>query len=85
MIGLLEDFYANQLEQITPTRLLVKRLQPGTYRIEPGFSLIAKKLPATLQQLYLVRGQAEMQTFAAYLKKSWQQQSDLAVTGVKAS
>ena len=71
---LLDAFYANQPEPITPARLLVKRFHPGTYRIEPGFSSIVKELPVSLKKEYLACGQAEMQMFTAYLKKCWQQQ-----------
>lgn len=71
---LLNAFYANQQTSINPAHLLVKRFQPGTYRIEPGFSLAIKELPISLQADYLARGQLEMQTFTAYLKRRWQKQ-----------
>lgn len=71
--GLLEAFYAEQEIQINPARLLVKRLHPGTYRIEPGFSLVVKELPDDLKATYLARGQAEMQAFTTSLKRQWQQ------------
>jgi hypothetical protein len=70
---LLDAFYAEQERQTTPARLLVKRLRPGTYRIEPGFSLVVKELPADLKASYLARGQAEMQALASSLKRQWQQ------------
>jgi hypothetical protein len=71
--GLLEAFYAEQERQTNPARLLVKRLHPGTYRIEPGFSLVVKELPDDLKAAYLARGQAEMQAFTFSLKRQWQQ------------
>ena len=70
--GLLEAFYAEQEMQTNPARLLVKRLQPGTYRIEPGFSFAEKELPEDLKASYLERGQAEMQAFTTFLKRQWQ-------------
>lgn len=70
---LLDAFYAEQEMQTNPVRLLVKRLQPGTYRIEPGFSFMEKELPNDLKMIYLARGQAEMQAFTTSLKKQWQQ------------
>ncbi len=70
---LLDIFYAEQDMQTNSARLLVKRFHPGTYRIEPGFSLAVKELPASLKATYLARGQAEMQAFTAFLKKQWQQ------------
>lgn len=66
---LLDAFYAEQVRQTTPARLLVNRLRPGTYRIEPGFSLMVKELPADLKASYLALGQA----FASSLKRQWQQ------------
>jgi hypothetical protein len=65
---LLDVFYTEQEVQANPVRLLVKRLQPGTYRIEPGLSLMVKELPDDLKATYLARGQAEMQMFTAFLK-----------------
>jgi hypothetical protein len=70
MRELLTAFYTQQPEQSNPARLLVRRLQPGKYRLEPGFSLAAKELPDSLKAEYLARGQAEMQAFTAYLKGS---------------
>ena len=70
---LLDAFYADQTEQTPPTRLLVKRLEPGRCRIAPGFSLEAEDLPDHLKATYLARGQAEMQAFTRYLKRQWQQ------------
>jgi len=70
---LLDVFCAEQEIQTNPVRLLVRRLQPGTYRIEPGFSLVGKGLPADLKATYLARGQAEMQAFTTFLKGQWQQ------------
>ena len=69
---LLDAFYTEQEMQTNPARLLVKRLHPGTYRIEPGFSLVIKELPDDLKATYLARGQAEMQAFTSYLKRQWQ-------------
>ncbi len=74
--GLLEAFYAEQERQASPARLLVKRLHPGTYRIEPGFSLVGKELPDDLKATYLARGQAEMQAFTCSLKRQWQQRQN---------
>ena len=71
--GLLEAFYVEQEMQTNPARLLVKRLRPGTYRIEPGFSFVVKELPDDLKETYLARGLAEMQAFTTSLKKRWQQ------------
>ncbi len=71
--GLLDAFYAEQEMQTNPVRLLVKRLHPGTYRIEPGFSLVIKELPDDLKATYLARGQAEMQAFTSSLKRQWQE------------
>lgn len=68
MRGLLAVFYTRQPEQTHPARLLVRRLQPGKYRLEPGFSLAAKELPASLKAEYLTRGQTETQAFTSYLK-----------------
>lgn len=70
---LLDAFYTSQQTLINPARLLVKRLHPGTYRIEPGFSLAVKELPDSLKPNYLARGQAEMQAFTTYLKRRWRQ------------
>jgi hypothetical protein len=70
---LLDAFYAEQEMQTNPARLLVKRLHPGTYRIEPGFSFVVKELPDDLKATYLARGQAEMQAFTSSLKRQWQQ------------
>ncbi len=69
---LLDAFYAEQEMQTNPTRLLVKRLHPGTYRIEPGFSFVVKELPDDLKATYLARGQAEMQAFTSSLKRQWE-------------
>jgi len=69
---LLGAFYKEQEMQTNPARLLVKRLHPGTYRIEPGFSLVVKELPDDLKATYLARGQAEMQAFTCFLKRQWQ-------------
>jgi len=71
--GLLDAFYAEQEMQTNPARLLVKRLHPGTYRIEPGFSRVVKELPDDLKATYLAHGQAEMQAFTSFLKRQWQQ------------
>ena len=71
--ALLDAFYGEQEMQTNPARLLVRRLQPGTYRIEPGFSLVVKELPDDLKATYLARGQAEMQAFTSFLKRQWQQ------------
>jgi len=68
---MLDGFYASQLEQTNPARLLVKRLHPGTYRIEPGFTWTAKELPECFKASYLERGQEEMQAFTNYLKRCW--------------
>jgi hypothetical protein len=68
---LLDAFYAEQEMRTNPARLLVKRLQPGTYRIEPGFSFAEKELPEDLKATYLARGQAEMQAFTTFLKRQW--------------
>ncbi len=70
---LLDAFYAEQEMQTNPARLLMRRLQPGTYRIEPGFSLVGKELPDELKATYLARGRAEMQAFTTFLKRQWQQ------------
>jgi len=70
---LLDSFYTNQQTHINPARLLVKRLHPGTYRVEPGFSLAVKELPDFLKTSYLARGQAEMQVFTSYLERRWLQ------------
>jgi len=80
LTGLLDAFYTEQEMQASPTRLLVKRLQPGTYRIEPGFSLVVKELPDDLRATYLARGQAEMQMFTTSLKRQWQQSRNLEVS-----
>ena len=66
---LFDAFYAEQERQTNPPRLLVRRLHPGTYRIEPGFSLVVKELPDDLKATYLARGQAEMQAFTSSLKR----------------
>ena len=70
---LLDAFYVEQERQTNPARLLVRRLHPGTYRIEPGFSLMVKVLPDDLKATYLALGQAEMQAFTTSLKRRWQQ------------
>ncbi len=70
---LLDTFYAEQGIQTSPTRLLVKHLHPGTYRLEPGLSLVAKELPDELKAAYLARSQAEMLAFTTFLKQQWQQ------------
>lgn len=70
---LLNAFYVEQERQTNPARLLVRRMHPGTYRIEPGFSLVVKELPDDLKATYLARGQAEMQAFTTSLKRQWQQ------------
>jgi hypothetical protein len=72
--ALLDAFYTNQQEPITPARLLIKRFHPGTYRIEPGFSTAMKEFPASLKREYLACGQAEMRAFTTYLLRYWQQQ-----------
>jgi hypothetical protein len=72
---LLDAFYAEREEQPNPARLLVRRLHPGTYRIEPGFSFVRKELPDDLKATYLARGQAEMQAFTSALKRQWQQEA----------
>jgi hypothetical protein len=77
---LLDVFYAQQGMQTNPARLLVRRLQPGTYRIEPGFSLVAKELPPDLNATYLARGQTEMRAFASYLRRQWQQNQGISIT-----
>jgi hypothetical protein len=59
--------------QTNPARLLVRRLHPGTYRIEPGFGLVINELPDDLKATYLARGQAEMQAFTSSLMRQWQQ------------
>ena len=74
---LLDVFYAEQERQTHPARLLVRRFHPGTYRIEPGFSLVGKELPDDLKATYLARGQAEMQAFTSSLKRQWQQSLSL--------
>lgn len=71
--SLLDAFYTEQGTQTSSTRLLVKRLHPGTYRLEPGLSHIAKELPDDIKSIYLARGQAEMLAFTAFLKRQWQQ------------
>ena len=71
--SLLDAFYAEQGMHISPTRLLIKRLHAGTYRLEPGLSLVAKELPDDLKADYLGRGQAEMRAFTTFLKEQWQQ------------
>lgn len=48
-------------------------LHAGTYRLEPGLSLVAKELPDDLKADYLGRGQAEMRAFTTSLKEQWQQ------------
>lgn len=68
---MLDSFYAGQQEPTNPARLLVKRLHPGTYRIEPGFSRTAKELPECFKASYLERGQEEMRAFTDYLKRRW--------------
>jgi len=70
---LLDAFYTSQTTYNNPAQLLVRRLHPGTYRIEPGFSLAVKELPDFLKPGYLARGQAEMQAFTTYLKRRWRQ------------
>jgi hypothetical protein len=65
--ALLEDFYTNRATNAA--RLVIKRLQPGTYRLEPGFSRVAAEMPAHLKARYLLLGQAEMQDFTVYLKQ----------------
>lgn len=74
---LLDAFYAEQEKQTHPARLLVRRFHPGTYRIEPGFSLVGKELPDDLKATYLARGQAEMQAFTSSLKRQWRQSLSL--------
>ncbi len=71
IIELLDAFYVEQERPVDPVRLFVKRLRPGTYRIEPGFSQLAKELPDDLKATYLARGQAEMQALACSLKTQW--------------
>ena len=75
LIDLLDAFYASQLEQ-NPARLLVKRREPGMYRIAPGFSASAKEIPDAFKASYLARGQAEIQAFTCFLKRQWQQRQD---------
>ena len=70
---LLDTFYADQPEQTSPSRLLLKRFEPGTCRIAPGFSSHVEDLPEHFKAIYLAHGQAEMQAFTHYLKKLWQQ------------
>lgn len=70
---LLDAFYASRKGQENSARLLVRRFRPGTYRIEPGFSLAVKELPDDLKAVYLERGQAEMQAFTQALRKRWQE------------
>ncbi|MBV8695627.1 MAG: hypothetical protein JO125_17285 [Chloroflexi bacterium] len=72
LIDLLDAFYASQPEQKNPARLLVKRREPGMYRIAPGFSTSAKEIPDFLKAGYLARGQAQMKSFTRYLKRQWQ-------------
>ena len=64
---LLDGFYADR--ETTGARLVVKRLQPGTYRIEPCFSCAVEKMPTDLKAYYLECGKAEMQAFTTYLKQ----------------
>lgn len=67
--ALFDAFYTGQSEQINSARLLVRRLRPGTYRLEPGFSHATKELPAQFAREYLASGQAEMQRFTSFLQR----------------
>lgn len=69
--ALLDSFYTDQPAHVNPARLLVKRLHPGTYRIEPGFSLAVKELPRQFAREYLACGQAEMQHFTSFLQQNF--------------
>ncbi len=71
IIELLDGFYVDQQEQTNPARLVVNRMHPGTYRIEPGFSRTRKELPECYKAYYLARGQEEMHKFTDYLKRQW--------------
>lgn len=62
LVELLDSFYTTRPGQSSsPVRLLVKRFEPGTYRIEPGFSKLLKTLPEQSRSLYLQRSRGEMQ------------------------
>src|SRR2546421_3486858 len=74
---LLDAFYLEQEKQTHPAHLLVRRFHPGTYRIEPGFSLVENELPDDLKATYLARGQNEMQAFTSSLKRQWLQSLSL--------
>lgn len=67
IISLLESFYADR--ETNAARLIVKRLQPGMYRLEPGFSRVAAEIPAEIKAGYLERGQAEMRALTSYLQQ----------------
>ena len=71
IIELLSTFSQSQERHTQSSRLFVKRLHSGLYRIEPAFSMAVKKLPDNLTATYLVHGQTEMRNFADFLKKEW--------------
>jgi hypothetical protein len=78
LIDQLDAFYVDQQEQ-NPARLLVKRREPGMYRIAPGFSISAKEIPDFLKAGYLARGQAQMKSFTRCLKRQWQLRQEVLV------
>lgn len=72
LIALLDAFYTEQERSLTSARLLIKRFRsPGIYRIAPGFSQDADRLPDQFKASYLLQGQAEMQAFTTFLKQRY--------------
>lgn len=67
LCNLLDAFYQNEVS--SPTRLMVNRYHPGTYRVEMGRSRLVDGMSLDLKALYLKQSQAEMAAFTAYLKK----------------
>ncbi|MBA2284250.1 MAG: hypothetical protein H0W02_02080 [Ktedonobacteraceae bacterium] len=78
LVALLDAFYVDQSEQ-NPVRLLVKKREPGMYRMAPGFSASVRDIPDDLKAAYLARGQAEMQALTGFLKRQWQARRSIEI------
>jgi hypothetical protein len=77
LVALLDAFYTEQERPLTSARLLLKRFRsPGVYRIAPGFSQEADRLPDQFKAAYLRQGQAEMQAFTTFLKQCYQARNE---------